>query len=39
MEVELLRKDMRVATERDQGKFDDFCLGDLVTVKGNKKNN
>jgi len=38
MEVESLRKDMRLATERDQGKFDDFCLGDLVTVKGKKNN-
>lgn len=32
-EVEALRKEMRIAVEREAGKFDDFCLGDLVTVK------
>jgi uncharacterized coiled-coil DUF342 family protein len=41
-EVESLRQEMQVATEREEGQFDDFCLGDLVTVKkesGKKSNN
>ena len=37
MEVESLRREKVVADEREAGKFDDFCLGDLVTVKRNGK--
>ena len=33
IEVESLRKEMEIGDEREAGKFEDFCLGDLVTVK------
>jgi len=40
-EVESLRNEMEIATEREAGKFEGFCLGDLVTVKkeNGKKDN
>ena len=38
-EVETLRSEMRITTEREASKFGDLCLGDLVTMKKDKKQN